>query len=82
MSDDLPLNQDGTLMGLGTDDEVETWIRFLVTSRVEWNDCQMVYDDNHLVLRVRWSDGEEVAFHCDIRRKMRLVLPEDERERN
>lgn len=69
-------------MGLEDERDVETWIKFLVENQVEWNDCQLVYDDDNLILRVRWPDGEQVAFHCGIRRKMRLVLPEDERERN
>lgn len=76
------MNDDGTLTGLETNEDAETWIRFLVQNDVMWNEAQMVYDDDHLVLRVKWPDGEQVAFHCEIKRKMKLVLPEDERENN
>lgn len=79
MSDDVPLNPDGTLTGIKDREDVETWIRFLVSSQVGWNDCQLVYDDENLIIRVRWPDGEEVAFHCEIKRKMRLLAPETER---
>lgn len=79
---DSPLNPDGTLMDLKTDEQVETWINFLREHYHEWAECQLVYNDDNLILRVRWPDGEEQAFHCGILRRMRLVAPEAERENN
>jgi hypothetical protein len=83
MSDEqLPMNPDGSLMALEEDEQVETWLNFLRNSNYDWAECQLVYDDDNLVLRVRWADGEEQAFHCALLRRMRLVAPKDERENN
>lgn len=84
MSDmDSMYEADGSLLGLDTQEKRERWLRFLVESSTDWVDCQMVYDDrDDLVLRVRWPDGEEVAFDCKITRRVRIVLPEEERVKN
>lgn len=76
------MNDDGSLKGLETNEDCEAWIHFLVENDVMWNESQLVYDDDHLILRVRWPDGEQVAFHCDIKRKMKLVHAEEDREKN